>query len=278
MGDASQETSIDISQVKNEEMAEGVFPAPYPASDFRVYIALEAHEGILRHSRTDTRVELCGVLVGKVLKDAYGPFAVVENIIQGEHAENRGAQVTFTHETWSHIFAELDAKFPDRRIVGWYHTHPGFGIFLSPMDTFIQRNFFNLPWQVAFVVDPIADTEGLFEWRNGKTTPAEMYWVGQTICFPKQGRVVSFPEEQKESPPAEEVKATKPAEAEIPKPESAAPPTAQPMPQAPRAASSVWNIINFTLLLLILGVLLFRPQVENGMARLVEWIRSIWPW
>ena len=49
----------------------------------------------------------------------------------------------------------MDAEHSEERIVGWYHTHPGFGIFLSGMDLFIQDHFFNLPWQVAFVYDPL---------------------------------------------------------------------------------------------------------------------------
>jgi len=37
------------------------------------------------------------------------------------------------------------------------------------MDLFIQDNFFNLPWQVALVYDPIGEKEGLFVWRKGKS-------------------------------------------------------------------------------------------------------------
>lgn len=267
MSEEAAETRIDISQVKSEEIAEGVFPAPYPACDFRVHIAADAHEEIVRHSRMDTRVELCGVLVGKVLKDKFGPFAVVEDIIRGEYAENRGAQVTFTQETWSHIFSVLDEKFPDQKIVGWYHTHPGFGIFLSPMDTFIQRNFFNLPWQVAFVIDPLGEQEGLFEWREGQPVASAQYWVGQTVHFPKQGRVVSFPEPAKAEEPS--VPMAQPAAAQ-----NAAGEEARPREMA-RAGTSVWSIVNFILLLLILGILLFRPQVESGMAWLLRWIRTL---
>ena len=56
-------------------------------------------------------------------------------------------------------------------MIGWYHTHPGFGIFLSDMDVFICDNFFNLPWQVAFVYDPLGGDEGNFVWRAGQAEP-----------------------------------------------------------------------------------------------------------
>ena len=35
------------------------------------------------------------------------------------------------------------------KIVGWYHTHPGFGVEFSEMDLFIQQNFFGGPAQIA---------------------------------------------------------------------------------------------------------------------------------
>ena len=37
---------------------------------------------------------------------------------------------------------EIEANFPTESLVGWQHTHPGFGIFLSGYDLFIHRNFF----------------------------------------------------------------------------------------------------------------------------------------
>lgn len=172
---------IDIAQIKEQAIPDGVFPAAYPQADFRVYFAPEAHCHILAHSHTETRIELCGVMVGRILKDDFGPFAIVDNVIRGDHAENRGAQVTFTQQTWAHIFAELDRSHAGKTIIGWYHTHPGFGVFLSPMDMFIQEHFFNLPSQTAFVVDPCSGDEGLFQWRNGKVVPVPQYWVGADI-------------------------------------------------------------------------------------------------
>ena len=67
----------------------------------------------------------------------------------------------------------LERDFPDEQIVGWYHSHPGFGIFLSGHDLFIHENFFSGPSQIAYVVDPHAGTEGVFGWREGKIVVLE---------------------------------------------------------------------------------------------------------
>ena len=52
--------------------------------------------------------------------------------------------------------------FANARIVGWYHTHPDFGIFLSDYDVFIHQHFFSGPGQIALVIDPVRKLEGVF--------------------------------------------------------------------------------------------------------------------
>jgi hypothetical protein len=61
--------------------------------------------------------------------------------------------------------------------VGWYHTHPDYGIFLSGQDLFIHRNFFDQPLQVAYVVDPIRQTRGFFQWRDGGAAPVGGFFL-----------------------------------------------------------------------------------------------------
>lgn len=74
--------------------------------------------------------------------------------------------LTFTHEVWDEILKTVNKDFAGSTIVGWYHTHPSFGLFLSDYDEFIQRNFFSHPGQVALVIDPIAGTSAWFA-QNG---------------------------------------------------------------------------------------------------------------
>jgi hypothetical protein len=86
--------------------------------------------------------------------------------------------VTFTHKTWEYVNSVMDAQHPGRKIIGWYHSHPGYGVFLSPQDEFIQTNFFPQPWQVAFVFDPLAEEDGFFIWQQGKPCRMRQYWIG----------------------------------------------------------------------------------------------------
>ncbi len=132
-----------------------------------VVIRQSALQNLYAHGRSRTDVEVCGVLVGQS-PSAPGAPTRIDAIITGSSASSTGASVTFTADTWTHIQQTMDQQYPDSRIVGWYHTHPDFGIFLSDMDRFIQEKFFDLPWQVAFVFDPVRQEEGLFVWQDGQ--------------------------------------------------------------------------------------------------------------
>lgn len=109
--------------------------------------------------------EVGGVLVGRMAAD--GGLPLVTGAIPALRANEQRATLTFTHETWAHVHRILESEFPpDEQIVGWYHSHPGFGVFLSGHDLFIHENFFTGPSQIAVVIDPHALREGVFAWHG----------------------------------------------------------------------------------------------------------------
>src|SRR6516162_11465187 len=130
-----------------------------------VVMEAEVARKIRQHSRSSMKAEVCGVLIGSTEKER----TLVEASIPGINAAQGGAHVTFTQDTWEHIYRIKDQQYPDEKIVGWYHSHPGFGVFLSEHDLFIQENFFSSPQQIAWVYDPQTDEEGCFGWVGGKT-------------------------------------------------------------------------------------------------------------
>ena len=176
----------DVTQIDASDLEQRAFPESLP-SEYRVVISAGAFEAIKAHAQSDTSIELCGVLAGNLFADDDGAYLAVEKAIEGIATRRTGSQVTFTHETWERIHKHMDAECPDLRIVGWYHTHPGFGIFLSEMDQFIQDNFFNMPHQVAFVYDPVAERRGLFVWRDGKSSRLRRYWLGGRLVYDEEG-------------------------------------------------------------------------------------------
>jgi len=139
------------------------------SDDLPVFLDRGPADAIERHALSDTSVELGGILLGKeCVDDQTGePFVWVTDALEAKHYENTQASFTYTHDSWEEISRERDAKHPDLDIVGWYHTHPDFGVFLSGHDLFIQRHFFSQPLQVAYVVDPVRQTRAFFRWRSG---------------------------------------------------------------------------------------------------------------
>ncbi len=138
------------------------------ADDLPIFLDRATADAIERHALRDTSVELGGILLGKECVDEQTgtPFVWVTKSVEARHYENTQASFTYTHDSWEEITRERDRLHPDLDIVGWYHTHPDFGVFLSGHDLFIQRHFFGQPLQVAYVVDPIRQTRGFFRWRN----------------------------------------------------------------------------------------------------------------
>jgi proteasome lid subunit RPN8/RPN11 len=137
------------------------------AQDLPIYVDLDVMREMEAHALSDPSVELGGVLLGGQFEDADGhPFVVISDSLRAEHYESTKGSFKFTHETWSAISRRRD-EFPDEtRMVGWYHTHPGWGVFLSGMDTFICEHFFNKPLDVALVIDPCQRERGFFQWTT----------------------------------------------------------------------------------------------------------------
>jgi len=135
-----------------------------PAIEPVIRIDSEVTRCVRQHARLHPKTEVCGVLIG----DNQNGAIEVRASIEGINAAQAGTHVTFTQDAWEAIYRVKDERYPDGRIVGWYHSHPGFGVFLSEHDMFIQENFFSSPGQIAWVYDPHTDEEGCFGWVDGK--------------------------------------------------------------------------------------------------------------
>lgn len=134
------------------------------------------------HALSSLDREVAGVMIGpRPEKQPDGRYVVhVIDTIIAKYTVMQGASVTYTPESWRYMNDKLMERYPDETavIVGWYHTHPGFGIFLSGMDQFIHQNFFTQKWHIAFVLDPRAKTSGFFCWDKPQTrvSPYNFKW------------------------------------------------------------------------------------------------------
>ena len=142
----------------------------------QIILRQQAYLQILSHARSDLWHEIGGVLIGHVYSFADQVYVEVTGALPARSAQSSAVHLTFSAETWMEMQRELEQQLSTERIVGWYHSHPGLGVFLSEQDTFIQRHFFSRPWQLAFVVDPIAWQARFFVWYDQEIGPA-------TACY-----------------------------------------------------------------------------------------------
>lgn len=142
----------------SEARKTGVRESAAPAGALPVVIEPAARAAVEAHLAEDPRVELGGVLVGRV--DASG--VTVCAAVAAREARGTARSFTFDPPAWTAVTDELSRRYPDLVVVGWYHSHPGLGVHLSEHDRFLCSTFFPEAWQVAWVLDPRRGESGLY--------------------------------------------------------------------------------------------------------------------
>ncbi|RMZ09682.1 hypothetical protein D0860_04138 [Hortaea werneckii] len=147
-----------------------------------VYISSLALLKMLRHGRAGVPMEVMGLMLGEFVDDytvrVVDVFAMpqsgtgvsveaVDPVFQtkmmdmlrqtGRYANNR---LSLSNPSNMKVKADPFPRRPET-VVGWYHSHPGFGCWLSSVDINTQQSFEQLtPRAVAVVVDPIQSVKG----------------------------------------------------------------------------------------------------------------------
>jgi proteasome lid subunit RPN8/RPN11 len=123
-----------------------------------VWVLTRAHAG------EQLENEVGGFLIGFLAEDGLN----VTHAVPAREAVGSAAQLTFPPEAWTAVLATIEERNQGERLVGWYHSHPGHGVFLSAYDQFIHTQFFPEEGQIAIVIDPQTGEEGVFVTRNEK--------------------------------------------------------------------------------------------------------------
>lgn len=144
-----------------------------------IFITQPAYLRICAHAGSDLNNEVGGWLAGKHCIDEKdgSTFIVIDTVLPGEHMEQGPAHLTFTGDSQIAMHNHLENHLPGKVILGWYHTHPRMGVFLSQWDVWLHQNFFPEDWQVALVVEP-HNSEGGFFFRNEDGTLDQRQYEG----------------------------------------------------------------------------------------------------
>lgn len=124
---------------------------------------------MILHAIKNPSIEVGGFLLGSVwgASENHERGGIwIQGMIQAEYQESTSASLRFTHDTWQAVARKYQESVTPLAILGWYHTHPNWGIFLSSMDEFICKSFFPELHHLAIVIDPARKEAGAFEWDD----------------------------------------------------------------------------------------------------------------
>ena len=131
----------------------------------QVFLSQTAVRQVQEHSASDLETELGGVLLGRASESGGHVIAAVSAALPVATDDRGPVHFTFTADAWSQLHRDKERLYPNLEIVGWYHTHPGLGVFYSADDVVVHKAAFVLPWQIGLVVDPILDEACLVCWQ-----------------------------------------------------------------------------------------------------------------
>ncbi|GMQ77969.1 MAG: hypothetical protein BMS9Abin02_0461 [Anaerolineae bacterium] len=156
---------VDKPGVSINGYLHGIEPGP---GVLKVFMRQQALRQIYDHGQSDLAVELGGLLLGSVIKGKDELSIKILATIPVSTIDHGPIHFTFTADAWAQVNRERLDKYPDLDVVGWYHTHPGLGVFFSADDVIVQKAAFVMPWHAALVVDPIRKQGCFFGWKSNR--------------------------------------------------------------------------------------------------------------
>ena len=116
--------------------------------------------------------EVMGLLMGKVYVDGEGEYAVAEGTATSGLVAT-DTSVRFDPKALEDLFSSMNEN-KCRTVVGWYHSHPGFGCYMSDTDMKTHKNIFGEKTGFSAVLDPSEQTMSVFVNDDGSFRKARM--------------------------------------------------------------------------------------------------------
>jgi len=138
----------------------GSVPADAPQVDTaeQLYISSLALLKMLKHGRAGVPMEVMGLMLGEFVDD----YTVKVVDVFAMPQSGTGVSVEAVDPVYQMQMSEMLRQVGrPESVVGWYHSHPGFGCWLSGVDMNTQQSFEALNQRaVAVVIDPIQSVKG----------------------------------------------------------------------------------------------------------------------
>jgi len=158
--------------------------APPPGTDLvvvdtaeTVHISSLALLKMLKHGRAGVPMEVMGLMLGEFVDD----YTVRVIDVFAMPQSGTGVSVEAVDPVFQQSMLDMlkQTNRPEM-VVGWYHSHPGFGCWLSGVDVNTQQSFEQLHKRaVAVVVDPIQSVKGKVVIDAFRTINPQLLVMGQ---------------------------------------------------------------------------------------------------
>lgn len=170
----------------------------------RIYMEDYAHTYLYQYARSGATGEKLAVLMGKILTIDGQTTVFISGVIQAKYTEKLKGMETITKRSWEYIEEEIEKYFSGLSVVGWMHSRPSFGAFVTSRDEAYHKKVFNRGSQVFFVVDPadrldrfyvlndsskgLRPVKGYFIYYE-KNKPMQEYMLANSLVQPKNTQV-----------------------------------------------------------------------------------------
>jgi proteasome lid subunit RPN8/RPN11 len=167
--------------------------SPYP-----IFFQQEAVIALQDHLKSSPTQAIFGFLIGDVYRDPENGalYTIIDKTLKLSQAIYGDKTEVVVSRLWDRMQEQL--KKAAGTLLGWYHSHPGQGGFLTTHDVETHEKFFTEPWHVAILVAAEAGgvTGRFFRATQGNTdwpkTPLPFYELLQPDSIKADGKKRSF--------------------------------------------------------------------------------------
>lgn len=151
--------------------------APIMDTAETVYISSLALLKMLKHGRAGVPMEVMGLMLGEFVDD----YTVKVVDVFAMPQSGTGVSVEAVDPVFqTKMLDMLKQTGRPEMVVGWYHSHPSFGCWLSGVDISTQQSFEQLNARaVAVVIDPIQSVRGKVVIDAFRLIIPQMHMLGQ---------------------------------------------------------------------------------------------------
>lgn len=127
---------------------------------YQIHVFYDVLKDIFQKCKKALPNETAGYLIGRFCKWNEKYYTLITDHIPAKTISSP-THFSLDPRGYAEILEILEKSHPNEIIVGWYHSHPGHGVFLSEIDLITQKTFFNESYHVALVVDPLKKVDPL---------------------------------------------------------------------------------------------------------------------